>query len=265
MSRHWDPAQYERFEKERAEPFHDLLALVESIPGGHAVDLGCGTGTLTKVMHETSGAATTLGIDSSPTMLANARPEKGLSFKELDVANFVPSQPYDLVFSNAALQWLPDHETLFERLAGWVAPGGQTAIQLPANQHHISHTLAREIAGKHFGCEPSESSVLAPESYSIILDRLGFRRPIVSTKVYLHHLPGPPALVEWVEGTLLKAYRARLNEAAYSEFNHMVREALLAALPDERPYRFTFPRILIHARKPGGPPKRPNANGRRGR
>ena len=249
---HWDPEQYRQFSEERAQPFHDLLALVAAVPGGRVVDLGCGTGELTRVLHETSAAASTVGIDNAPTMLAKARTVAGLSFVESDIAEFTPRMPLDIVFSNAALQWLPNHDLLLARLATWVAPGGQIAIQMPANQHHVSHTLAASIAEKRFGLPVQRPSVLAPEEYSILLDQLGFARPAVRVQVYLHHLPSPEALVEWVEGTLLKAYRARLDESAFGEFSRDYRASLLAAVPPEQPYRFTFPRILIHACKRSG-------------
>ena len=247
----WDPERYARFERERAEPFHDLLAGVLPLPGGRVVDLGCGSGGLTQVLHETTGAAFTLGIDNSPTMLSEAVPQDGLRFEQVDIGAYEPRQKFDLVFSNAALQWLPDHEGLIERLAEWVAPAGQLAIQMPANQHHISHVLAATLAEEQFGCPRRRHSVLLPDEYAVLLDRAGFRQPAVRVQIYLHHLPGPDALVEWVEGTLLNAYRARLPEHAFPEFLGRYREELLATLPSERPYRFTFPRILIHARKSG--------------
>ena len=246
----WDPEQYARFERERAEPFHDLLAGVLPLPGGRVVDLGCGTGALTRIVHETTEAASTLGIDSSSTMLARAVPKDGLRFEQVDIGAYEPPRAFDLVFSNAALQWLPDHERLIERLAEWVAPAGQLAIQMPANHHHISHVLAATLAEEQFDCPRRRHSVLPPDEYAVLLDRAGFRQPSVRVQVYLHHLPGPDALVEWVEGTLLNAYRARLPERAFPEFLQRYREELIAALPSERPYRFTFPRILIHAHKP---------------
>lgn len=247
-SSNWDPEQYLQFEKERSEPFHDLLAGVTLLPGGCGLDLGCGTGNLTRLLHETTGASSTLGIDNSPTMLAQAPSQDGLAFRNASIAEFTPTEPFDLVFSNAALQWLPNHELLFERIAQWLKPGGQLAVQVPANQHHVSHVLAASIAEQHFDCPGRKPSVLTPEAYSILLDRLGFERPAVRTQVYLHRLPGPEALVEWVEGTLLKAYQSRLDEPTFVDFNRHYRDALLSQLPSERPYRLTFPRILMHAR-----------------
>jgi len=250
MDLNWDPQRYERFEKERSQPFHDLLGGVEAAPGGRALDLGCGTGKLTRVLHERSGAASTLGIDRSDPMLAESTSGDGLEFRREDIATFDPAEPFDIVFSNAALQWLDDHEAVFARVARWVAPGGQLAVQMPANQHHVSHVLARKIATEEFGIEGRGTAVKKPDEYSVLLHRLGFMSPTVRVHVYLHELEGPEAVVEWVAGTLLNAYRARLSPEDFERFCARHREDLLDALPDDRPYPFTFPRILLWARRP---------------
>src|SRR5262249_42755330 len=108
----WNPAQYDRFRAERQQPFFDLLGLVRPQPGMRAVDLGCGTGELTSALHRRLGARETLGLDSSDAMIARSdrHAEPGLRFERGDIADFVASEPFDLVFSNAALHWLPDHD-----------------------------------------------------------------------------------------------------------------------------------------------------------
>src|SRR4051794_23858151 len=114
----WDPGQYERFKAERSRPFFDLLALVGRAPGGRAVDLGCGTGELTRELHRHLQAAETLGLDSSPEMLARsaAFAGGGLAFQQGDLATFADEDHWDVVFSNAALHWTGDHPALLARL-----------------------------------------------------------------------------------------------------------------------------------------------------
>jgi len=155
----WSPDQYERFRGERAQPFWDLAALVESRPGMRVVDLGCGTGELTRALHEQLGAAETLGIDNSPEMLAKAPSAAGLRFENAGIESFAGNN-LDLVFSNAALHWIPDHERLFGPLTAMLAPGGQLAVQMPANDDHPSHRTAAEVA-RELGVEPRRSPVLA--------------------------------------------------------------------------------------------------------
>src|SRR5690242_17107707 len=134
----WDPGQYLKFASERSRPFFDLLAQVEPCPGGAVVDLGCGTGELTQRLHLHAGAASTLGIDTSAAMLAEAEAfaGDGLQFAPGDIANFAPGAEYDVVFSNAALHWVPDHPALLARLTAALRPGGQLAVQVPANADH---------------------------------------------------------------------------------------------------------------------------------
>lgn len=258
MSADWNPDQYERFRNERSQPFFDLLELTRPVPGGRVIDLGCGTGELTRVLHERSRAAETLGIDSSPAMLARAAgfAGGGLRFELADIAAFAPAGPFDLVLSNAALQWLPDHERLLARIAGWVAPGGQLAFQVPANADHPSHTVAHEVARE----EPfataldgyvREWPVLPPERYAELLDRLGFEQVHVRLQVYAHRLASTGDAVEWVRGTLLTDYERRLGPELYGAYLERYRERLLAELGDGAPYLYTFKRILAAGTRAG--------------
>ena len=253
----WNPELYARFAAERRRPFEDLLALVAPIPGGRAVDLGCGPGPLTRVLHEKVGAASTLGIDASSAMLAKAAAHAGggVAFEAGDIGEFAPATPYDLVFSNAALHWVPDHPALLEKLARAVAPGGQLAFQVPDNFDHPSHRSAEEVAAS----EPYRSAladakhsrhVLAPERYSAILDRVGFAEQNVRLQIYGQRLPSRADIVAWVEGSLLSEYRRRLPAAMFERFLDDYRSTLFAKVPDERPFFFTYRRILAWARRP---------------
>jgi trans-aconitate 2-methyltransferase len=251
----WDPAQYERFERERSAPFFDLLDLVEPSPGGRVVDLGCGTGELTRSLHERTGASSTLGIDSSQAMLerSEAHAGDGLTFELGDIAEWAPSERFDVVFSNAALHWVEDHPALFARLTATLAPGGQLAVQVPANHDHASHLVAERVAAEApfsdaLGGYVRRTPVLEPEQYATLLHELGYEPQHVRLQVYLHVLPEPEAVVEWVKGTLLTDYRKRLPEDAYEQFLARYREVLVADLPDERPFPFTFKRILLRGR-----------------
>src|SRR5205823_2262749 len=133
-----------------SRPFFDLLALVRPLPGGRAVDLGCGTGELTRVLHRKVEAAETLGLDSSAEMLARSEPFAGggVRFTRGDIGSFADERAWDLVFSNAALHWVSDHPGLFTRLCRGLRDGGELAIQVPANHDHLSHRVARAVAAE---------------------------------------------------------------------------------------------------------------------
>jgi len=251
----WSPEQYERFHDERRRPFLDLLALVSGRPGMRVVDLGCGTGELTRLLHERLRAAETLGLDSSEAMLrgTGAFAGGGLRFEQGDVADFHAEGSYDLVFSNAVLHWLPGHEALFARLTAALVPGGQLAVQVPANFDHASHVVAAEVASEPpfaaaLGSHTHANNVLAPEDYARLLDRLGYAEQHVRLQVYGHRLAARDEVVEWVQGSLLTHYRRALPAALWSPFLARYRERLLPRLEDARPYFFTFKRVLLWGR-----------------
>ena len=251
----WDPDQYARFRDERARPFLDLLALVKPRPGMRALDLGCGTGELTRLAHQRLGCAETLGIDRSEAMLRRAAQVEGggLHFQRGDLSE--ASGHWDLVLSNAALHWLPDHPRLVARLCGLLRPGGQLAVQVPDNHDHPSHRLARETGAEEpfasaLGDWKKERNVLAPEAYAELLFAAGLRELDVSLRVYPHVLAEPADVVEWVKGTLLNDWKERLPAELFEPFLARYRAKLLAALPPSRPCLFTFRRILFFGTRP---------------
>ncbi|MGH9424304.1 MAG: methyltransferase domain-containing protein [Thermoanaerobaculia bacterium] len=239
----WDPSQYERFKDERSQPFRDLAALVERRPHMRVIDLGCGTGELTRELHEQLAADETLGIDSSESMLRKAKPAATLRFEIGNIENVTADRPFDLVFSNAALHWVPDHETLFARLAALLAPGGQLAVQMPANHDHPSHRIAAELATS-YGLSP-KLNVLPAERYAALLHNLGFARQHVRLQVYGHVLQSSADVVEWTKGSTLTPYRDALSSERYEEFLAEYTKRVVNALGDAKPYFYTFKRVLM--------------------
>lgn len=251
----WDPIQYQRFKKERAQPFYDLLALLKRPAiAARVVDLGCGTGELTYELHRHLGARETLGIDSSGSMLARSDTTvPGLRFARADISSDWGGA-WDVIFSNAALHWIDDHPRLFALLAQRLSAEGQLAVQMPANFDHPSHRIARELAAE----EPFRTamngytrsiSVGSPESYAVLLHRLGFREQTVRLQVYGHVLSESAEVVEWTKGTLLTDYQRRLGADLYQRFVDDYRSRLLAELGDQRPYFYPFKRLLLWARR----------------
>ena len=244
----WSPEQYARFKAERRQPFVDLLALVERRPRMHVLDLGCGTGELTRELHDTLAATETLGIDDSETMLLKAGSFGGemLRFAQGQIETFVADRPFDLIFSNAALHWVGDHESLLGRLTHFLSKDGQLAIQMPANDSHASHSVAAEVA-RSFGIAPRPDPILPLERYAELLHLLGYKSQHVRMQVYGHLLPSSDDVVEWVRGALLTTYEAQLDAARYQEFLAAYRTALAGVLGDQTPFFYTYRRILLHA------------------
>ena len=241
----WNPEQYERFKTERAIPFHDLVSLIEPRPKMHILDLGCGTGELTQEMHSTLAAEETLGIDNSETMLlkTGALGSEVLRFQQGNIEAFVADRPFDLVFSNAALHWVPEHETLFTRLASFLTPRGQIAIQMPANDDHPSHAIAADVAVE-LGIEPRRDFVLSPDRYAALLYRLGFKRQHVRLQVYGHELPSSHDVVEWNRGALLTDYEQRLA-GRFPLFLDKYKRRVVEKLGPVTPFFYTYKRILM--------------------
>lgn len=253
----WNPAQYNRFRAERQQPFLDLIGLIDARPRMRVVDLGCGTGELTRLLHDRLPDADTLGLDSSAAMLADsaAFATDGLRFAAGDIGTFVAEPACDLIVSNAALQWLPDHAELFARLADGLAAGGQLAVQMPDNYDHPSHTAAAAVAGETpfrdaLGGFAIVRPVQSAEWYATLLHRLGFARQHVRAQIYPHVLDSRDAVVEWVKGTLLTAYQRRLPADLWPAFLDRYRQILLPQLSDQVPYFYAFKRLLIWAARP---------------
>lgn len=251
----WNPDQYNRFAAEREQPFWDLAALLEAPAEPPAVvDLGCGDGRLTAELHRRFGARQTVGIDSSPEMLARAADYAGpeVSFEAGDLSTWSGSA--DIVFANASLQWVPDHRAVLARWRSGLPPEGQIAVQVPANNSHASHVIARELAAEWLGGaappDPVEVNVLAPEDYAQTLYDLGFEHQHVRLQVYCHVLESTAAVVEWVKGTSLTRFRPALPAGRFDEFVDEYRNRLVARLGDHRPYLYTFRRILLWGRLP---------------
>jgi trans-aconitate 2-methyltransferase len=247
----WDPTQYRRFEAERDQPFHDLLTMVEIVPGGRVVDLGCGDGRLTALAHRSLGAESTVGIDSSPAMLADAPAGDGLSFELDDIGLWSAPAFYDVVLSNAALQWIPDHRAVLSRWRAALRPGGQLAVQVPANFDHPSHAVVSEVAdglGLTVEPDPVAVNVLPPEEYAAVLDDLGAVEQHVRLQVFVHHLPSSGDVVEWVKGTTLTRVKRATDAEGYERFLTAYQARLLEVIGDRAPYTYPFKRILFRAR-----------------
>ena len=241
----WSPEQYQRFEKERAQPFYDLVSLVALREQMRVADLGCGTGALTRQLHDTLHAAETVGVDSSAEMLSKARlhASGSLRFECNDIASF-EAHDLDLLFSNAALHWIPEHETLFPKLISFLGAGGQMAVQMPWNDDHPSHRIAREV-GAAFGQTPQRADLLPPEQYARILHDAGMKRQHVRVQIYTHLLPSSSDVVEWVKGSTLTEYRKALAPERYEEFLREYSRRLLREIGESENYFYTFKRVLI--------------------
>ncbi|GGD96448.1 trans-aconitate 2-methyltransferase [Aureimonas endophytica] len=253
----WNAALYLRFADERTRPARELLARVPANDPAVAVDLGCGPGNSTALLAERFPQAVLLGLDSSPDMLAKARGDlPAARFVLGDIARFEPEAPVDLLFANASLQWLRDHETLLPRLFSLLAPGGVLAVQMPDNQEEPSHRLMREAAGagqwraKIDDADKVRARILPAEAYYDLLAPLAREVDIWRT-TYHHVMADEGAIVEWVSATGLRPFLDPLDEDERAAFLADYRARLAAAYPARADGRrlLRFPRLFLVARK----------------
>lgn len=245
----WNPELYRKFREERFAPFEDLSGLVKIREGIDVVDLGCGTGELTERLSAMLPGSRVLGIDSSPEMLGQAAPRvrPGLDFELLPIQDV--SGEWDLVFSNAALQWVPDHRELVPRLISLLRPGGQIAVQVPSNHVHITQLLAGETAGEEpfrsaLGGWVRQPSVLTVTEYAELLYGNGCTVITVFEKVFPHVLDDTRAVLEWLSGTLLISYFSRLQPPLDEAFAAALMQKLEKLYP-EGPVFYPFRRIFF--------------------
>ncbi|VTU27139.1 Trans-aconitate 2-methyltransferase [Variovorax sp. SRS16] len=253
----WNPALYRRYEDERTRPAQELLARVPLARAAQVVDLGCGPGNSTELLVQRFDGATVVGTDNSEAMLASARERLPQAHFELsDIATWRPESPPDLIYANAALQWVPGHETLIPRLFAALAPGGVLAIQMPDNRQEATHRLMRELAAEApwaqaiGDADKLRTLLLSIDGYYDLLAADAAKVDVWRT-AYQHPMVSAAAIVEWVRGTGLRPFVDRLPpdlQASYlAEYERRVAEAY----PPRTDGRLllAFPRMFIVAQR----------------
>lgn len=252
----WDPSQYLKFSGQRLRPALDLLARVPLGNPATIVDLGCGAGNVTRHLAERWPEARITGVDSSTEMLAEARAAlPNIEWIEANLAYWRPGAKVDLIYSNAALHWLPDHDTRFPRLLDDLAPGGVLAAQMPRNFGAPSHTSV--AAAAHAGpwratLEPLLKPPPAHEPalyYDLLVAHCSFL-DIWETE-YLQVLEGEHAVAEWTRGTWLKPFLDALDGEWRAGFEREYVRLVDAAYPRRADGKTLFPfrRVFMVATK----------------
>jgi trans-aconitate 2-methyltransferase len=253
----WDASLYLKYADERTRPARDLLAQVPITDASLVYDLGCGPGNSTGLLAARFPRAEIVGIDSSAAMLEEARRAlPRVSFEQADLATWRPPRPADLLFSNAAFQWVPEHLQVLRALVETLPPGGILAMQIPDNLDEPSQVLIREIAARgawaerQTRAESARQIIPAPSVYYDLLLPLCRKIDLWHT-IYHHVLAGAPAIVEWMNGTGLRPHLARLDSAEQQAFLAAYGERIAAAYPALADGRvlLPFPRLFLIAVK----------------
>lgn len=203
-----------------------------------------------------------VGIDNSPAMLeiAEQHGRVEVGFRYGDISRWTSDADHDLVLANAALQWVPDHHAVLERWVAALAPGGQLAVQVPANHDHASHLASAQVArrepflsalGGEPPADPVAANVLPPAGYAELLHELGVDEQSVRLQVYPHVFESSSDVVEWTKGTSLTRFFKRLPPEMHEPFVDAYRSELLGRIGDVSPYFYAFKRILMWGRRAG--------------
>lgn len=247
-------AAYARFADQRLRPALDLIGRIPDVAANTIVDLGCGPGSVTRLLAQRWPRSCVTGIDASAEMLAAARREGGgVRWLQADLADWAPEGRPDLIFSNAALHWLDDHEALFPRLLAMLPAGGILAVQMPNNFAEPSHraifALAAEVRWREKLAPLLRASPVAPaEAYlEMLLPRTAHLDLWETT--YWHVLDGEDPVPAWTSGSALRPFLGVLDEDERRDFLAAYAQAMRAAYPRGVDGRTPFPfrRLFIVA------------------
>ena len=251
----WNAELYLRFERERTQPAIDLAQRIPLAQAASVLDVGCGPGNSTAVLARRFPGAAVLGIDNAPDMLARARQTyPDLSFALRDATTQLSWLPadYDIVFSNACLQWIPDHPALLPALLAHLRPGGVLAVQVPLIEEEPIHRILLDVSERprwHARCARKRAFfTLSPGAYYDLLSATSSAVDMWQTD-YLHVMPAHAAIVDWYRGTGMRPYMEALNEAERAAFEADILAEVTRAYPIQRDgaILFRFPRLFFVA------------------
>ena len=261
----WNPELYNRFRRYREEPFLAILERLKLRGDESIIDLGCGSGENTVELARRAPRGKALGLDSSAAMIEAANkvlegvePEvrRRLSFVLGDIAKFNAANEYDVVFSNAALQWVPGHRDIFQHIFDALIPGGRVVVQMPKNDRETAQVTILQLASESPWREmlPSVSvpsrEVPGPDRYNNLLTELGFIEVDCYEHVFQHPMDSPRDVVDWSRATALRPIFGRLPDDQHGPFLEALVERLTRAYGTDGPLIFPFRRLFIWATRP---------------
>lgn len=224
----WNPDQYLKFARERTQASIDLASRVMVEIPASVIDIGCGPGNSTRVLRERWPNARITGLDSSPEMIDKAKADlPDIEWITGDASTFTFQKEYEVVFSNAAIQWMQDHEVLVPRLYEIVKHGGALAVQIPADQdspirRSLLSVSSREKWLKYTSGRERLMNYRTAEYYYDILAKVSERFDVWET-VYHHVLDSREGVIEWYKGTAMRPFLEKLpDDASRKEFEDEV-------------------------------------------
>lgn len=246
MTSAWNPGHYLKYGDERTRPSVDLAAAVKLHAPKVIVDLGCGPGNSTRVLRARWPEARLVGIDSSEEMIEAAKAsELKAKWVVAEMSHWQPDGTVDVLFSNAALQWVPDHASLLTRLLNHVAVGGALAFQIPSSTYATVRTLIHEISTDSRWSDRLEQArrvltMESPEYYYDMLCEATTCLDIWETE-YGHVMQDQDAIVDWISSTGLRPFLNPLEDSEKTDFIAELRRKVQQAYSTRADGKVLFP------------------------
>lgn len=243
----WSPSSYLKFEKERSRPAIDLVSRINHHNPTSILDVGCGPGNSTRVLYDRWNTAKITGLDSSPTMLEKAKGSCNCINWVLQDASEDLSHlgKFDLVFSNAAFQWIPDIEMLISRLFNMLNQNGILAAQVPYVEEMTINKIITNLINQDkwpalFANLSPAHKMYEPEYYYGILCGLTQELYLWETR-YFHLMGSHNDILHWYQSTGLRPYLNRLAEEEKVEFESHVLSGIKEQYKIQKDGKILFP------------------------
>ncbi|MDR3552722.1 MAG: methyltransferase domain-containing protein [Clostridia bacterium] len=253
----WDSSKYLKFGNERTQPAIDLVNRIHLEKPEKILDIGCGPGNSSEVLAQRYPDADILGIDNSPAMIEAARVQyPDIRFMQCDANRNlrILDRDFDIVFSNACIQWIPGHDTLLKNMMYLLKPGGVIAIQTPMNYQEPIHQIIKEISTSHkWSCKFENPRIfynLTQSEYYDLLSNIASDFCMWQI-TYFHRMKSHSDIMEWYRATGLRPYLNVLSETDRSNFEKDIYDELIVAYPKQNNGEiiFRFPRFFFTATK----------------
>jgi trans-aconitate methyltransferase len=224
------------------------------------LDLGCGDGTLTKMLAECVPQGRVVGIDASWGMIETAKklePDReNLFFRLMDIECLNFEYQFDLVFSNATLQWVKDHKRMLQRVYLRLRPNGVLRFNFAGAGNckylvtALRETMAEDRFAPWFGTFDWPWYFPTLTEYQSLMSIFEFQDLRLWDENADHHFPSAKELISWIDQPCLVPFLAGLPETLRKLFrNRIVEKMILRTRQNDGTYFETFRRINVFARK----------------